>query len=759
MSDKIGIAPLQLREEPHLGDLTTRSLSLRGDSINAETRSIEAVLCTETPVTVIDWRSYEEIDEVLLMRGAKLPAQLPLLESHNRYTLDAVLGSVRELQSEGSNTVGRLYFASDDERIEKIWNKVKQRHITDVSVGYRVLNYVDIPAGQTQEVAGRTFTAGKRRLRIATQWEAKELSLVAIGADAKTKTRQATNGPPASTEALQVPKELRAYLESLGLRAEASEADAWAFYHARTGAERTRADELRGTAALPAAPAAAPPVESQRAAPPATPPAAPPAPLDVAAIQRAERERIDGIRAIAGNADEAIITRAINDGWTVERAAHAILQSERDRRGSGAGADNRAPAGHVRDREGERSADVLGAALMVRSGIALDHPAFANVFTRQALHANRATRFLARDVNDSQRQRIMDLAHRNADRSMLDIARECLTIDGIAQPESRLDVIHLAMRSAVSGGSLSNVYTTAFSAQLLATYQEIGDSTMGWTRESDVPNFQSNERARISKGGGLQKLPRGGSADHLTRSDAAESYKIARYAGQYVVDEQDWIDDRLNWLTDQPLEMAYAAQRLRPDLVYAILFANADMADGVDLFHATHGNTDTGAALADATLRAAIAAMNTLTENSVNLGLQPTHLIVPSALRFTAAQIIRSAEIRNIGDGTDGNNAQFGTYNPLAEEGLRLVSDSRLDNGVIDPNSGTTYSGDANDWFITDARFPAIEVGYLQGTGRRPQVSSWTKSGEDGQWIMGFSVKHDIGAKAIRYASIFRRQG
>ena len=32
--------------------------------------------------------------------------------------------------------------------------------------------------------------------------------------------------------------------------------------------------------------------------------------------------------------------------------------------------------------------------------------------------------------------------------------------------------------------------------------------------------------------------PLGGEADHLNRSDTAESYKIARYAGQFVIDEQ-----------------------------------------------------------------------------------------------------------------------------------------------------------------------------------------------------------------------------
>jgi hypothetical protein len=55
-----------------------------------------------------------------------------------------------------------------------------------------------------------------------------------------------------------------------------------------------------------------------------------------------------------------------------------------------------------------------------------------------------------------------------------------------------------------------------------------------------------NERIRLETiRGTLGKLPRGGTADHEERSDKTESYKIARYAGQFVVDEQDFIDDSL----------------------------------------------------------------------------------------------------------------------------------------------------------------------------------------------------------------------
>jgi hypothetical protein len=71
-------------EQREYRDLTVREITLRADSINEATRSVEAVIATENRVTVFDLRSYEPIDEVLLMSGMESPDQVPLLASHNR---------------------------------------------------------------------------------------------------------------------------------------------------------------------------------------------------------------------------------------------------------------------------------------------------------------------------------------------------------------------------------------------------------------------------------------------------------------------------------------------------------------------------------------------------------------------------------------------------------------------------------------------------------------------------------------------------
>ncbi|HSW45524.1 MAG TPA: hypothetical protein VLM89_08130, partial [Phycisphaerae bacterium] len=169
-------------------DLTTRTLTLRAATANEQDRSVEAVLATETPTLVYDWRTGETIEEILLVDGAKVGRQVPMLSCHSRWSMDDVLGSVRSIRPSGEELLGRLYFAND-EISERAWLKVRDGHVTDVSVGYTPRKKIDIAAGQSATINGRTFTAGQRAMRVTSEWTLKELSVVPVGADEKAKIR------------------------------------------------------------------------------------------------------------------------------------------------------------------------------------------------------------------------------------------------------------------------------------------------------------------------------------------------------------------------------------------------------------------------------------------------------------------------------------------------------------------------------------------------------------------------------------------
>ena len=195
-------------------DLTTRALALRLQSdgtpltLDAEARSVEVVCSTESPVEVWDWERWEIVPEVLLMSGCQLPAsrQVPLLNTHWRGDISSVLGSCRNLRVDGGDLLGRVHYSQTGAAAEEAFAKTREGHLTDYSIGYRVLESEYVKAGETKTIAGREFSGP---VRVATQWKVRELSTCPIGADEMAKARAATqpDNPPHREENTMSDKE------------------------------------------------------------------------------------------------------------------------------------------------------------------------------------------------------------------------------------------------------------------------------------------------------------------------------------------------------------------------------------------------------------------------------------------------------------------------------------------------------------------------------------------------------------------------
>ncbi len=160
---------------------------------NPERRTVSAVLATENPVDVYDFiGGGGQIGEILLMRGCRLPEskQLPLLDSHNQSSHRNILGSCRDLRIEGDKLVADLHFA-DDNGGQILEKQVRDGHLTDLSIGASLLEFENIPAGQSKEINGRLH---RGPVRVVTRWQPMEASAVAVGADNKSTIRQKQRG-------------------------------------------------------------------------------------------------------------------------------------------------------------------------------------------------------------------------------------------------------------------------------------------------------------------------------------------------------------------------------------------------------------------------------------------------------------------------------------------------------------------------------------------------------------------------------------
>lgn len=282
-----------------------RSLSLRLQgagpvTLDTESRSLEVTCASENRVRVFDWERWETIEEILLMSGCTMPdnRQIPLLDSHQRYSTASVIGSCRNLQATPTQLVGRAYFA-DDPGAESAWAKTRDGHITDFSVGYSVDAATWVPDGQTAVIDGRSFEGP---VRVVTSWSVKELSVCPIGSDETAKARaeahnhQARGNPAPQSKENAMNEQLRAFLESRGLSKDANEERAWEFL---------RTLEAPGQAA-----AAAPDVDAA-----------------VRTAITAERERHAEITAMGARFDCADIASQLSaTGATVDAARAKVLE-------------------------------------------------------------------------------------------------------------------------------------------------------------------------------------------------------------------------------------------------------------------------------------------------------------------------------------------------------------------------------------------------------------------------------------------------
>jgi hypothetical protein len=503
--------------------------------------------------------------------------------------------------------------------------------------------------------------------------------------------------------------------------------------------------------------------------------------------RKAEADRQAAIRkAGEGVVSEEVIRAAIDDGTPAKDAAARFLEVIRTR------TDPVGPAIHSRSVEKDCTAEVLGAAMVIRSLNSIPSGRTGASFASNPVNLVNRYRpgitvrngvgdwlpdYPTRDLNEADRKRneaLFSMADRFRNMSLVDVCRHCCRLDGIAIDgfTSPSEVVSAALGSVIragsapSGGAFGAIFTTNFNALFLAGYLEATDTTMGWTTEDDAPNFMPGEMATIGKMGSLT-LDGKGPADQMTYGDWNEQIKVDRFAGSFEIDEKDLINDRFGALqTWSPQEMGLAARRVRPNLVYSILLNGYTAGtsrgptlnqDGQPLFCSAHGNLLTAAnndlytpatgAVGVAGLQKAIPAIQSQRLNGVPLNLRPRFILISPYLDFAIRTALFSTQ-RIIASGSGG------TLNPLQMFDLEPRVDARLDPiGSVDPlNSNAPVVGLYYHYILVcrpgENGAKTMRVRYLLGTGRAPQVRSYVLGGpgSPGRWGMGWDVKLDVGA-------------
>lgn len=660
------------KEQP---ELSYRAFSVREPATFDEAkRSVDFTAATENPVPMWDW-DLGVCDEVLLMKGLRMPesGQMPLLDSHSRWSTGDVLGSARDLRVDGKELVATAVFSSVP-RADEVLTKIREGHLTDVSIGYRVHDSTKVPEGEKAVIAGSLWEGP---VKVVTSWSVHELSVCPIGADQAAKARAAYGPYRTDDEGEEtMDKALRKLLEARGLPANATEEQAWAFY----------ADQGR------AKPAAPPPA--------ADPPADPDADvtelrqLEAARRAKVRKEELDRQRAIQALCAEweakgfdlgDIEADMLQKGTTEVEALRRVNDLVKDQ----LGARGATPSIQITVEEKDKFREHASAALLLRCG----HPA--------ALKDEKA--------------RGHDLTGMN----LRELAQKALLIAG--QRASGSDWA----RRALTTSDLPNILRDAMMKYLVDGFQEEGPTWQLWCDTGTYTKLKGTiylpQPSAFSDL--LQVEEDDGEYKYGSISDAQETCRPMKFGRLIHVSEATLQDDDLDVISNLPAVMGRAASRAINTYVYKdILFGTAGagkvMRDTNGLFDTSnHGNykTSGGSAPDSTSMGLARLAMRKQLDISgtAPLNLRPIYAIVPVKHEGAILKLVNSEYVGTQAYPTQRN--EF--YQALTP--------------VIEPYMDTL---DADRWIAAARKGTTVRVLFHTSTPNGPQIfqrEGWYNDGID----------------------------
>jgi HK97 family phage prohead protease len=567
------------RRQPMVGDQGRRFMGFTPDSYSVDAHTVEAVLSAGSAVRRYYFTEELEISPEAVDLGRAAAGQVKLLDSHNQYEADAVVGTVSNVRVENGQLVGTLKFGETD-RAKQIEGMVARGELTGVSIGYRVTTWT---------IASVENDVENWR---ATRWELLEVSLVSVPADANAGVR-ALGGPPSpgagASAATQEEEDMRRNLPG--------GASAAAIAAATTAAAAPNTDE--GTrAAEPAA-----------VAPPA-------APAVVAPAAAPTVSRFSGAEAVA------FVDQARSLGVET-RATELVQQNEAGQVGVEAARSALLQAAAERQRT-ETAPARAGAITITRDG---------DETTRDAIVGAIAARALRSEVPEASREymgyRLIEIA---AERAGIDMRRERDPITILRAANTTSDFPKL-LEAAANKVLLARYMTAAPTYQAIAARRDLTDfKSTKLLRVGDFPTLLAYQ-----EDGAIQA----GTINEGRETVILGSYgRILRLSRQAIVNDDLGAFDQV--IGSIGLVVARFENSTFWAMKAANSGNGPKLADAVNFFNASHGNlAGSGAAPDTTTLGTARAAMRVQKDLDGNaLNISPKIILTGAAIETDVQKLL-----------------------------------------------------------------------------------------------------------------------
>jgi hypothetical protein len=426
---------------------------------------------------------------------------------------------------------------------------------------------------------------------------------------------------------------------------------------------------------------------------------------------QAERERAATINQLCQrNSLPELGARLVADGTPLDKARALILDALAERSDNDgtsqapSGAAERVEVGTSHDGADARVRN-LGAALAYRVGV---------------------------------REKMPEPAHQFVRLSLIDMARYCLEARGVST--RLLGPGQILKRAFHTTSDFPALLGEAGNRVLLDGYNGYANAPANIkqiSRESSAKDFRAKSLLRLGEAPALLKVNEHGEVKSGTMASASASYSLETFARIFGLTRQAIINDDLSAF-DLVRKYGRAAAEMEATQIASKLTSNPQLADGVALFHASHGNlAASGGAISVTTLGEAVRAMRTQKglDGSTPLNVVPRFLVVPAALEIVALQI--TAEIAA---------AAVADVNPFGGSlRLAVVVDPRLD------------AASATAWYVAadPAHTPTIEHAYLDGQTGPEVIEEEGFTTEGTRW----KVREDFGCGVVDHVGLYKNPG
>lgn len=661
------------------------------NSIDKDKRTVDVVWTTGSKVLRGYYEKYYEVlsTDPAHVNLSRLNNGAPFLSNHSNYDLSDVLGVVVTNSAfikdgKGLATI-RFSKAEDDENADKIFRKICDGILQKISIGYFLRAFVDLPDSDGIPT------------KLITNWEPFEISCVTIAADDGAGFR--------SLELNEFIKEVNKMPDVTPTPAPVQQANPGTTVPA---ALETRAGVL---AVTPAAD-----LTAERAR--------------VASIRSAVQAAVKKGIGFSAEQGEAIEARAVQEGLTVEQARGIILEemirAEKPISTTG--------FVEITDDAMDKRARGIEAWIVTKAGM-------QNQMQEAKRHFDNKPQSNFRPVStDPGEFRGMRL---------LDLARSHLDLQGVKTRGMRPDDLiknafnHRGFGGMHSTSDFPNLLENVLHKILLGAYAITPDNWSQFCLVGSVSDFRPTRRNRMGSFNRLDKLNEHGEYKNKSIPDSEKELIAASTLGNIIgITRESIINDDMDAFSRLAPWLGRAAKLSIEMDVFDLIKLNAGLgptmdSDGLTLFHATHLNIGTGAAISTDSLDKDATLMATQTDVSKNeiLDLNPSILIIPRGLRGEANSLNESQYDTDTAGKFQKPNKVRGLFNKIVAT-ARLTGTRRY--LLADPNIA-----------------PTIEVVFLDGV-QEPYMMSQEGWRNDGwEW----KVRMDYGVDAVDFRGAVTNAG